>query len=166
MYLEKGPEALAPEPVASTAPAAEEAEPAAPAAVSSLTPENLALATAAALQGEATKPPPPPKRLSPAEEQVALQRKWALVHPGDGMPEGLKELRVLIPSGLKPMEVRTFLRGSLGEAKRTFLVTLNQSWSKTELKRRLLEVGAPHALLIFEPPTRKALEGAIRMLSD
>lgn len=115
-----------------------------------------------------------PRKLSPEEELVALQRKWHLVQPfpdgkgqpGDGLPGDLATLRQVIPSGLRPMEVRAFLYGSLEEAKHIFLRVFNTSWSKRDLGRRLLEAGVPNGLQGFDKGTRKELEGAIRLLSD
>ena len=107
-----------------------------------------------------------PKKLTPDEELVSLQRKWRLTYPDRAIPENLETLRRLIPSGLSKGEVRQFLVGSLEEAKTTFLRTYNTSWTKVDLERRVKEAGVANAPRVFEPRTMKDIQEAIRFLSD
>jgi len=125
-------------------------------------PADLQKAYMQALEAQAKRKP---RRLNLDETLVALQRKWHLVY-SNGVPDDLETLRRVMPSGLTKMERRSFLIGSLEEAKMAFLTILNTSWTKADLERQVQEAGVPNALRVFDKGTRKSLEGAIRFLTD
>ena len=129
-----------------------------------LTPENLEQIYRQA--AARAKPPPMPRKLKPAEEMIALQRRWHLVYSDGNIPGELETLRKVIPSGLTPKEHRQLLIGSLEEAKIAFLHLINRSMTKRELWFLAAENGVEHALDGFEPKTRKSLEQVIKLHSD
>jgi len=97
---------------------------------------------------------------------VALQRKWHLVYPNDGMPGDLETLRRLVPSGLSKQETNQFIRGSLGEAQVAFLKILNTSWTKADLNASLAEAGLAKGLKGFDRETERSLQEVIRFKTD
>ena len=111
-------------------------------------------------------PPAKPKPLSSAEKLVALQRKWRLAYPDDGLPEDMPSLLKVVPSGLSRRELQQFLRGGLEDAKITFLKTYNTSWTKAKLAEATRKAGVPNALQVFPRQTRREIEQGIRFLTD
>lgn len=109
---------------------------------------------------------PKTSRIGLVQKQVALQRQWAHVHPNDGMPEDMDTLLQVLPSGLSHAEQHQWYCGLLQDATRTYLVTFNTTWTKTEFREKCHQCGVPNALKVFPPDTRRSLQEALRTKSD
>lgn len=107
-----------------------------------------------------------PKKLTEQEVLVSLQRKFREIYPDKAIPEAVEELKTMIPSGLTEEEVYNYLRGSLELAKRIYLITLNQSYTKEHLRFNASKAGVSNALSVFDNKTRAGLENAIKFLPD
>jgi hypothetical protein len=96
------------------------------------------------------------------ERELCLKRQWFLVHRNTEY----RNLESVIPSGLNG-DLNKWFYGVISEAKHRYIIILNSSWSKTELRNRLTDEGLEDGIELFEPETRHAIEhDVIRMISD
>ncbi len=104
--------------------------------------------------------------LTAMERLAALQRKFALAHPGEPIPdtEDLLWASCVNPA-LREGEAMQMLNGMLHEAQRALLVAFNTSQTLTAFADKCKAGGLSHALETFDPETQASLKDAIRYLA-